>query len=188
MSDINIEKFTDIGKMDASVKEVLGAVVGLAKTCGNNPYTDDTIRIICDTLMMAQNMCDAFGKVGKSIDADEQKCIDVDCSGTDAPQLVERLHKEKYKVSPGCAVCQSRCGNTDDYDIALILDEEPEKLRIKEELIYNTFKLARAAHENNALYADDGYRLVLLGALTVLSYEMSTKGLENALEQVKNWK
>lgn len=161
MSEKDIKNRIDIEKMGGAVKEVLGAVVGLAKTCGNNPYTDDTIRLICDTLLKLKGMCDAA-------------------------LLIERLHTEKYRISPGCAVCQSRCGNTDDYDIALILEEEPEKLQIKEELIYYAFELAKAAQRDNALYSDEGYRLVLLGVLTVLSYDMSVKGLENALEQAKN--
>lgn len=164
--------------MSGSAREVLGAVVGLAKTCGNNPYTDDTIRLICDTLLELNGRCDADGQTAETETDLVENC--------DAAGLIEQLHAEKYRISPGCAVCQSRCGNTDDYDIALISYEEPEKLHIKEELIYYAFELAKAAHNDNAKYLDEGYRLVLLGVLTVLSYDMSVKGLENALEQAKN--
>lgn len=186
MSDNNIEKKTGIEKMPAPAREVFGAVVGLAKTCGNNPYTDDTIRLICDTLVKLGDVCGV--DVQTTAYALSEK-IDLGDNGSEAgaQQLIEQLHVEKYRISPGCAVCQARCGNTDDYDIALIMNEETEKLKIKEELIYNAFKLANAAHNDNALYSDDGYRLVLLGVLTVLSYDMSIKGLENALEQAKNW-
>ena len=51
MSKENIKKLIDIDKMDVHAREVLGAVVGLAKTCGNNPYTDDTIKLMCDILL-----------------------------------------------------------------------------------------------------------------------------------------
>ena len=34
-----------ISKMSLHDRELLGAIVGLAKTCGNNPYTDDTIKL-----------------------------------------------------------------------------------------------------------------------------------------------
>lgn len=40
-----------ISKMSLHDRELLGAIVGLAKTCGNNPYTDDTIKLICDALL-----------------------------------------------------------------------------------------------------------------------------------------
>lgn len=178
MSENDNKNRIDIEKMSGSTMEVLGAVVGLAKTCGNNPYTDDTIKLICDTLLKLNGSCDVGGQAAEGGTDLAENC--------DAAGLIERLHAEKYRISPGCAVCQSRCGNTDDYDIALISDEEQEKFHIKEELIYYAFELAKAAQRDNALYSDDGYRLVLLGVLTVLSYDMSVKGLENALEQAKN--
>jgi peptidoglycan/xylan/chitin deacetylase (PgdA/CDA1 family) len=95
-----------ISKMSLHDRELLGAIVGLAKTCGNNPYTDDTIKLICDALLAFNEGCDK----------------------AQTEEWLERLHKEKYNISPGCAVCQARCGNTDDYDISLILGEEQKKL------------------------------------------------------------
>lgn len=175
MGKENIKKMIDINKMDVHAREVLGAVVGLAKTCGNNPYTDDTIKLICDILLRLYTNCDVEGNVL------------YDISETEASQFIEQLHKEKYNISPSCAVCQARCGNTDDYDISLILDEESDKLEIKEELIYHAVKLAGAAHNDNSLYFNDEYRLVFIGVLTVLSYDMSMKGLENAALQTKKW-
>lgn len=166
--------FIEIKKTDSHYRAVLGAVVGLAKTCGNNPYTDETIKLMCDTLSelnSTENIVD--GKAS--------------CGEKKAEQMLERLHAEKYNISPGCAVCQARCGNTDDYDIALILDEEPVKLDIKEKLIRCVVSMAEAAGRDTALYADDEFRLVFTGTLTVLSYDMSVKGLENALEQAKKW-
>lgn len=177
MSEKDNKNRIDIKKMSGSAREVLGAVVGLAKTCGNNPYTDDTIRLICDTLLELKVRCDVGGQTAEGGTDLAENC--------DEAGLIEQLHAEKYRISPGCAVCRSRCGNTDDYDIALILDEEPEKLQIKEELIYYAFELAKAVHNDSVGYSDDGYRLVLVGVLTVLSYDMSVKGLENVLEQAK---
>lgn len=154
-----------ISKMSLHDRELLGAIVGLAKTCGNNPYTDNTIKLICDALLAFNEGCDK----------------------AQAEEWLERLHKEKYNISPGCAVCQARCGNTDDYDISLILGEEQDKLGIKQELIVHSVLLSDAAIRNTELYSDEEYRLVLLGVLTVLSYEMSLKGLENAAEQAERW-
>ena len=47
-----------ISKMSLHDRELLGAIVGLAKTCGNNPYTDDTIKLICDALLAFNEGCD----------------------------------------------------------------------------------------------------------------------------------
>ena len=154
-----------ISKMSSFDRELLGAIVGLAKTCGNNPYTDDTIKLICEALL-------AFNE---------------GCGKAQAEEGIEKRHMDKYIISPSCGVCQARCGNTDDYDISLILEEEQDKLEIKQELIAHSVLLSDAAMRNNGLYSDEAYRLVLLGVLTVLSYEMSLKGLENAAEQAERW-
>ena len=166
--------FIEIEKTDSHYREVLGAVVGLAKTCGNNTSTDETVKLMCDTLREINN---------------KENIVDdkMHCGKKTAEQMLERLHGEKYNISPGCAVCQARCGNTDDYDIALILDEEPVKRGIKEKLIRGVTVMAEAAGRDSSLYADDEFRLVFTGALTVLSYDMSVKGLENGLEQVEKW-
>ncbi len=171
MSEKIVGNGVDIEGLSAGDREVLGAVVGLAKTCGNNPYTDDTVKL----------MCEALSKFDRVLDGGEA----YDTAG--AAHMVEELHREKYKVSPSCAVCQARCGNTDDYDISLILNEDDEKIGIKAELIYAAVMMAKAAVSDNGLRSDDDFRLVFTGALTVLSYEMSVKGLENAVEQTKKY-
>ena len=61
------------------------------------------------------------------------------------------------------------------------------KRGIKEKLIRGVTVMAEAAGRDSSLYADDEFRLVFTGALTVLSYDMSVKGLENGLKQVEKW-
>ena len=172
MSEKIVGNGVDIEGLSSGDREVLGAVVGLAKTCGNNPYTDDTVK----------HMCEALVKFDRVLDGGDEA---YDAAG--AAQMVEELHREKYTVSPSCAVCQARCGNTDDYDISLILNEDDEKVGIKAGLIYAAVMMAKSALADNGLCSDDDFRLVFTGALTVLSYEMSVKGLENAIEQTKKY-
>ena len=79
--------FIEIEKTDSHYREVLGAVVGLAKTCGNNPYTDETVKLMCDTLREINN---------------KENIVDdkMHCGKKTAEQMLERLHREKYNISP----------------------------------------------------------------------------------------
>ena len=79
--------------------ELLGAVIGLARTCANNPKTDDTDRLIFTALRVSAN---------KS--ANEQTLA----------AMIRRINEEKAIISPGCATCTARCGNTDNYDMSLL--------------------------------------------------------------------
>ena len=72
--------------------ELLGAVIGLTRTCANNPKTDATDRLIFTALRVSAN---------KS--ANEQTLA----------AMIRRVNEEKAIISPGCATCTARCGNTD---------------------------------------------------------------------------
>ena len=61
--------------------ELLGAVIGLARTCANNPKTDDTDRLIFTALRVSAN---------KS--ANEQTLA----------AMIRRVNEEKAIISPGC--------------------------------------------------------------------------------------
>ena len=67
--------------------ELLGAVIGLARTCANNPKTDDTDRLIFTALRVSAN---------KS--ANEQTLA----------AMIRRVNEEKAIISPGCATCTAR--------------------------------------------------------------------------------
>ena len=87
--------------------ELLGAVIGLARTCANNPKTDDTDRLIFTALRVSAN---------KS--ANEQTLA----------AMIRRVNEEKAIISPGCATCTARCGNTDNYDMSLLWNA-PDEIR-----------------------------------------------------------
>ena len=87
--------------------ELLGAVIGLSRTCANNPKTDDTDRLIFTALRVSAN---------KS--ANEQTLA----------AMIRRVNEEKAIISPGCATCTARCGNTDNYDMSLLWNA-PDEIR-----------------------------------------------------------
>ena len=90
--------------------ELLGAVIGLARTCANNPKTDDTDRLIFTALRVSAN---------KS--ANEQTLA----------AMIRRVNEEKAIISPGCVTCTARCGNTDIREAKLSILENAQALAEK---------------------------------------------------------
>ena len=70
---------------------VIAACFGLARVCAANTKTPNTEKILMDVLH----------------------------SENDPQQLIALIHEEKDKISPGCKLCQSRCGNTDDIFVEM---------------------------------------------------------------------
>ena len=101
--------------------ELLGAVIGLARTCANNPKTDDTDRLIFTALRVSAN---------KS--ANEQTLA----------AMIRRVNEEKAIISPGCATCTARCGNTDNYDMSLLWNAPDEIREAKLSILENAQALA----------------------------------------------
>lgn len=84
----------------------MGALIGLAGAVNNNGKTGDTDRVVRQALL-----------------------------AQDAEEAIRLIHEEKHAVSPGCASCQSPCGNTSDYEPARFdLATEPIR-RIREQVM-----------------------------------------------------
>lgn len=101
--------------------ELLGAVIGLARTCANNPKTDDTDRLLFTALRVCANEA-----------ATEQMLT----------AMIRRVNEEKAIISPGCATCTARCGNTDNYDMSLLWNAEDEIKNAKLSILENAQSLA----------------------------------------------
>lgn len=56
------------------------------------------------------------------------------CSEAEILSLIDRVHAEKFKVVPDCAICASPCGRTADYNMANIWNA-PEDIRSLKVLI-----------------------------------------------------
>ena len=94
--------------------ELLSCMIGLACACSNNPPTENT-----DGLLMA-------GLHALRPDAA--------MTPEQLRRLTERVKADKHAVSPNCATCTSRCGRTDDYDMAR-WHAAPEAVRAEKEAI-----------------------------------------------------
>lgn len=88
--------------------ELTGALIGLARATDNNVETNaDTWRI------MIEGLCAA---------------ADANPGEETLREMIGRVHAEKLRLVPDCAVCTSPCGRTADYDMAQ-LRRAPENIR-----------------------------------------------------------
>ena len=90
-------KTADVAKAQ---DELTGALIGLAKTCGNNPKTADTDRVIIEGLFTT--------------------LTNVSFNEETIRVMIERVEEEKSRIAPGCGTCVAKCGNTDNYDMEQI--------------------------------------------------------------------
>lgn len=147
-------------------KKILGALIGLAGACGNNPKTDDTDRLMIRAL--------AF------------PFPDEAWKETREDEMVWKIHEEKYRIAPGCANCASPCGNTSDWDVDRLEEAEEEIREIKRGLIADVRALAvrtlRAQEAKESLTVDPEifYRAVLF-----VSYEIGKDRLLALREEIR---
>lgn len=81
------------------------SLIGLAKTIDSNPKTNNT-----DALVL--------------------KCLSHINHHTVTQDLIEQVHKEKERISPGCKTCTHPCGNTSDYDMSLITEKKKDLMNL----------------------------------------------------------
>lgn len=102
--------------------KIISALIGLIGACNNNPRTENTDCVVIKAL--------AF-----SLDQSE--------TGNETLQaLIEEIDTEKYIVAPGCAACQTPCGNTSDYDMNRIYEAETEIRDLKLKILSAVEELA----------------------------------------------
>ena len=57
-------------------------------------------------------------------------------------EIIEDIHTEKFAIAPSCAVCQTPCGNTSDYDMNRISNAEEDIRNLKLEILSRLQELA----------------------------------------------
>ena len=110
--------------------ELTGALIGLAKACGNNPKTENTDRIIIEGLFTT--------------------VTNVNFNAETLTAMIQAVNEEKTKVVPNCSSCMSPCGNTSNYDMKNLWNEPDEDIRSLKSLILFGLK-GMAAYAYHAL-------------------------------------
>ena len=67
--------------------ELTGALIGLVKTCGSNPKTENTDRIIIEGLFTT--------------------ITNVNFNNQTLQDMIDKVHSEKNIISPGCSACEA---------------------------------------------------------------------------------
>lgn len=117
------------GKSAATAKlqdTLTGALIGLARACGNNPKTEDTDSLILEGLFTT--------------------ITNVSFHDGTLEDLIRRVRAEKDRVAPGCASCMARCGNTDDYDLDRIWTADEDVRSLKSLILFGIRGVAAYAY------------------------------------------
>ena len=61
-------------------------------------------------------------------------------------ELIKRVREEKDRIAPGCAGCQSKCGNTDDYEMSRIWEAEEDIRSLKSLILFGIRGMAAYAY------------------------------------------
>lgn len=143
--------------------ELTGALVGLARAADTAPAVSDaTWRVMIEALA-ANSPATA-------------------CNEAEILSLIDRVHAEKFKVVPDCAICASPCGRTADYNMANIWNA-PEDIRsLKVLILLGVHGLAGYAHRALALgVPDDEVNRFFAEALATIGEELSPEYLQPTL-------
>lgn len=146
--------------------KIIGALVGLAGACNNNPKTENTDAVVIKAL--------AFPLLNPQ-------------ANTDALQeMTEEIYLEKYAVAPGCAACQSPCGNTSDYNMNRIYNAEDSIRSLKLQLLSELQNLAWDLYRNDKtnLLPQESMDL-FYKVLIYISFDMEKEGLLTFLEETQ---
>ena len=96
--------------------ELTGALIGLARSCGNNPKTENTDEIIIEGLVHTITNSNTGAAALKA--------------------MIEKVREEKNTVAPDCAVCAAPCGNTSEYDVSNIWKHETDVRGVETAILF----------------------------------------------------
>ncbi len=91
-------------------EQMISALIGLVGAVSNNGKTEQTDGVIRKAFSQIRN-------------------------GGNEQEIVEAVHREKFAISPDCAVCKNPCGNTSDYDMERFHEADEPIQKRKLELI-----------------------------------------------------
>ncbi|WP_172794603.1 hydroxylamine reductase [Acetivibrio ethanolgignens] len=138
--------------------KLTGALIGLAKTCSSNPHTEETTRLIIQGLFTT--------------------ITNVSFNDETIQQLIDEVQREKQRISPGCADCAARCGNTDDYDMEKLWTDNEDIRSLKSLILFGIRGMAAYAYHALVLgYSDAAVDAFFYKALSVVGYDMGMEEL-----------
>ena len=145
--------------------KVLSALIGLCGAVSNNGKTENTDRVVLEAILSQE-----------------------------PENAIQRIHEEKYRISPDCASCPAPCGNTSDGDLSR-WNEAPEHIRrLKEEVMAGLDRMAegraKSMTENLCRTQEPEVPEVVYRAISWLGYvslnfELGEETGRELLEEIK---
>lgn len=179
--------------------KLLGALIGLAKSTANTAPAESTLETLVDglALLYSAEKMNVEGAVGTDKTLTPEGALDTSqknenkdaknsvfgCDMQDEAEgelthMTDRVHEEKFKLVPDCAVCQSPCGNTSDYDASLFRESQAPNQKLNLEIIAGLEKIAYSIRQKKAkLSLDDDISGLLFRALAVTSFDWAEDDL-----------
>jgi len=140
--------------------ELTGALVGLARAADTAPAVSDATWQVMIEALAANSPAAA-------------------CNEAEVLSLIDRVHAEKFKVVPDCAICASPCGRTADYNMANIWNAPEDVRSLKVLILLGVHGLAGYAHRALALgVLDDEVNRFFAEALATIGEELSPEYLQ----------
>lgn len=154
-------------KADTAVLQdkLTGALIGLARVCANNDKTENTDRLILEGLFTT--------------------ITNVNFNNETIGEMIDKIHQEKQKISPGCLSCGSPCGNTEDYNMNEIWDGDEDIRSLKSLILFGIRGMAAYAYHAMVLgYTDSDVNDFFYRALFVLGLDWNMDQLLPVVLQV----
>ena len=138
--------------------ELTGALIGLAKSCGNNPKTEDTTGILIEGLFTT--------------------ITNVNFNDETLREMIAKVHVEKQRIVPNCATCAAPCGNTSDYEMKKLWNADEDIRSLKSLILFGIRGMAAYAYHAAVLgYGDEEVNDFFYKALSILGYDMDMEQL-----------
>ena len=127
--------------------QLTGALVGLSRAVDNAPDANEgTWRLMIEGLFTT--------------------VTNVSFNEKTIRELIDRVHKEKVRLIPGCSGCGSRCGSNDDYDMNLLWNAQEDIRSLKSLILFGVRGMAAYAYHAMVLgYTDDAVNRFFAKAL-----------------------
>lgn len=154
--------------MNTMKKQLLGALVGLARASEEKELLESSACAMLEGLSLAYN-----------------PSADSSVTDTDLVNMLQRLHAEKLLMSPDCASCQCPCGRTDDYDMEEVLHASEDLRNAKLELFALLGDLANLSIGMSSKDASKMIVQAINDALFQIGCTFEASQLEPWLEKVR---
>lgn len=150
--------------------KLTGAIIGLArategKTTGEQGLRAETFRMITEGL---------FATITNvSFDAEAIQ------------NMIDKVEKEKNRLSPGCGACGTPCGKTNDYTLDNLWQAEEDIRSLKSLILFGIRGMAAYAYHALMLgYTDEEINLFFCEALYKIGYEETKEELLHTVLRV----